>query len=39
MGMGRDFALGDGHTMQCSDDVLLICTLETVWFCEQISPQ
>ena len=28
MGMERDFALGDGYTMQCVDDVLLRCTLE-----------
>ena len=29
MGMKRDFTLGDGHTMQYADDVLLSCTLET----------
>ena len=27
--MERDFILGKGHTMQCADDVLLSCTLET----------
>ena len=25
----RHFACGDGHTMQCADDVLLSCTFET----------
>lgn len=25
----RDFALGDGDTMQCADEVWLSCTLET----------
>ena len=29
MWMERDFALGDGHKMQCADDVSLSCTLET----------
>ena len=29
IGMKRDFALGDGYTMQYTDDVLLSCTLET----------
>ena len=29
MGMLRDFAWGDGHMMQCADDVFLRCTLET----------
>ena len=29
MGMERDFALGGKHIMQCADDVLLSCTLET----------
>ena len=28
MGMERDFALGDGHTMPCADDVLVSCTLK-----------
>ena len=28
-GQKRDFAQGDGHTMQCADDVLLSCTLKT----------
>ena len=27
--MKRDFVKGDWHTMQCADDVLLSCTLET----------
>ena len=25
----RDFAWGNGHTMQCADDILLSCPLET----------
>ena len=25
----RDFVLGDGHMIQCADDVLSSCTLET----------
>ena len=29
MGTERDFAWGDGHTVLCTDDVLLSCTLET----------
>lgn len=29
MGTDRDFALGDGDTMQCADEVWLSCTLET----------
>ena len=29
MGMERDLTLGGEHTMQCADDVLLSCTLET----------
>ena len=29
MGTERDFTSGDGHTMQCADDVLLRYTLET----------
>ena len=29
MGTERDFAWGDGHTMQGADDVLLSCALET----------
>ena len=29
MRMERDFVLGNGRTMQCADDVLLSCTLET----------
>ena len=31
MEMERDFALGEvnGRTMQCADDVLFTCTLET----------
>ena len=29
IGMKRDFALGDGYTMQYTHDVLLSCTLET----------
>ena len=29
MGMERDFAWGNGCTMQWADDVLLSCTLET----------
>ena len=28
MGMERDFAWGDGRTVQCTDDVLWSCTLE-----------
>ena len=27
--MERDFAMDDGFAMQCADDVLLGCTLET----------
>ena len=27
--MERDFAMDDGFAMQCEDDVLLSCTLET----------
>ena len=27
--MGSSFALGDGSSMQCADDVLLSCALET----------
>ena len=29
MGMERDFAWGDECMMQCADDVLLSCALET----------
>ena len=29
VGMERDFAMDDGFAMQCEDDVLLSCTLET----------
>ena len=29
MGVERDFTLGDGCTMQCADDVLVSCTLES----------
>ena len=29
MGTERDCAWGDGRMMQCADDVLLSCTLET----------
>lgn len=28
-GAERDFALGDGHKIQCGSDVSLRCTLET----------
>lgn len=28
---GRDFACGNGRPMQCSEDVLLSCTFESVW--------
>ena len=29
IGTEKDFVLGDGYMMQCADDVLLSCTLET----------
>ena len=29
IGMKRDFTLGDGHMMQCADDVWVSFTLET----------
>ena len=29
IGMKRDLILGGEHTMQCADDVLLSCILET----------
>ena len=29
VGLERDFAWGDGRTMQCAGDVLLSCTLDT----------
>ena len=29
MGTERDFVWGNGHMMQCADDVLLSCTLKT----------
>ena len=29
IGTEKDFAWGDGCTIQCTDDVLLSCTLET----------
>ena len=25
----KDFAWGNGHTMQCANDILLSCTLES----------
>ena len=28
-GKNQDGRMGDGRTMQCADDVLLSCTLET----------
>ena len=34
----RDFAWGDGCTMQCADDTLLSCTLESCMVCEPMSP-
>ena len=39
MRMEKDFAWGDGLTMQCADDVLLSYTFETYWFCKPMSPQ
>lgn len=30
--MGRDLTLGHQHTIQCVDDVLLSCTLDTCMF-------
>ena len=32
MGMERDFARGNGCTMQCADDILLSHTLESCMF-------
>ena len=29
MGMEKDYAWGDGCLIQCTDDVLLSCTVET----------
>lgn len=29
MGMKRDLTVGNEHMVRCTDDVLLICTLET----------
>ena len=39
MGMERDFALDDGHTMQYAGDSLLSCILEMCGFFEPESPQ
>ena len=37
MGIERDSSWGDGHIMQCADDVLLSCT--PLRFCELMSHQ
>ena len=39
MGTERDFAFGNEHTMQCTDDVLLIRILETcMFFSTSVTP-
>lgn len=39
MRVERDFAGGDGHMMQCMDDVLVRCTLEPcVVLCNNVTP-
>lgn len=35
---GKKLVLGDGLKMQSVDDVLLVSTLETMWFCEPLNP-
>ena len=39
MGTQREFAWGDGSTMQCADDAYWVYYLKPVWFCKPVSAQ